>query len=494
MDEIHRIILETVNKDKIEQLDSVLSLQQQKILAVNEAFQQGAISQQAFEAATVAAGTRMAAVNAQIDSLKASTRDFSQSGLRLSYVIDDLTNTTGGWERKIAAIGNNLPGLVMSLGGTAGIAGAIGIIGSAAIAATPLVKALIAAFTGTEGLPGVKLLLDDATERVKGLQAELDKLMKSRPMEEKTTAADVEFLIGEEGAEKLVRQIAAGMGASGEGAQMTGAEKQRLKNLRGALGGTDDERVNTAIRNAQFEISKRITAENERMAGEMLASAPTSAGTRKRIGKYLPKFGEALASTEPEARNAADAWADEQIKAAEESGKAAGRAVKKRLAEAKKRTEANIKRNAQAVREFKQFGGPLPPRKPKPPPRLRAVGAGDGIKGMLERMRQKQAADLEANIIRQGGAMFDPLKRGQIVTRPDGMTPRQAAQLQQLQEKLGKDMPTLTEINQIMIASQNNFVFASATLQQQLAEVRRINARTEEMTRQMNQFGINGRD
>ena len=52
-------------------------------------------------------------LNQQIAQLDHGAKGLAnpQSLLGLSYIFDDLANTTGGWERKLASIGNNIPGL-----------------------------------------------------------------------------------------------------------------------------------------------------------------------------------------------------------------------------------------------------------------------------------------------------------------------------------------------------------------------------------------------
>jgi hypothetical protein len=348
VDEVQRLLLQVEGREKLEALNASLAKEMDFLNQLREIQKQGVVG--VSPAQIEAAARSVVDLNRQIADVQKGTKDFSGSALQLGYVLDDLTNTSGDWTRKLASISNNIPGLIMSLGLGGGVAGMIGLISTGLIALTPVVKNAMGAFTGPDALPRVKALLDDAAERVKGLQGELDKLMKSRPMKEKQTASEVEFLVGEEGPEKLIRGIAAGMGAAGDGARMTDAERQRIKNLRGALGGSDDERVVAAIRQAQFEINGRITGENERMAAEMLASAPTSAASRRRIGRYLPEFGEALASTEPEADEAGEA----QVQAVIDEGNRAheaGVARRKRAAEHARKSRATAQRDARRTAE-----------------------------------------------------------------------------------------------------------------------------------------------
>jgi hypothetical protein len=233
-----------------------------------------------------------------------------QSFLQTGRVIQDFTQ--GGF----AGILNNIEGLTTALGLGSGLAGILTIVGTAAYIATPKIK---------EWWSGVTEGSQESIDKVKELEAELSKLMKMRPMQEKETAADVEFLIGEEGAEKLQRNIAAALAAKGEGAQQTPEEKRQIKGQTEQLeflranGGSDKLKgaAEELLRQTVFEAQQRITAENEKRAGEMLAKAPTSAASRRQIGRLLPGMKDALESTEPEFRERADAEAD----ATEQMGK-----------------------------------------------------------------------------------------------------------------------------------------------------------------------------
>ena len=329
MDEVQRLLLNIEGKEKLDALNVALAKEQEFLLKLLEIQKQGVVG---VNPATIQqAAEKVIALNREIAAAERGTKDFSRSALQLSYVLDDLSNTSGSWTQKLASISNNIPGLVMSLGLTGGVAGAIGLISTGLIALAPLAKKAMESFTGPEALPQVKVLLDDAAERVKGLQHELNKLMQSRPMAEKRTAEEVEFIIGEGGPANLIRGIAAGMGAAGEGAPRTAGENKRIRLAQERLTALEAsrgkmpaaayemERANAMadLRGAQFDANSRTTAETERMAGEMLAGAPTSAAARRRIGRYLPGLGAQFADVEPEALRAFDADVAAQAEDAE---------------------------------------------------------------------------------------------------------------------------------------------------------------------------------
>lgn len=322
MDEIQRIILQVENRDKLEQLNKELKTEEELLLKIIKANQQFPTTQSAAYLQTTAEKVRD--LNGQIKDLEKTSGGLRSGGLmQLSYVLDDLTNTTGGWERKLASISNNIPGLVTGLGGSMGIAGAIGLIGTAAIALTPVVKAVIESFTGPDGFPGVNVVLDDAAERVKRLQSELDKILKARPFREKESAEAISFFLGDVGGEQVVSGTAAAIAGAGEGAQTTPEEKKRLKSLRETAEFTRNnwtlpgqrEAAERDLQRVQTEIQERLNKENEKLAGELVAQVPTNPGARRRLERLAKQFpggfpvkgfGEGLGELSPEALDAQD--------------------------------------------------------------------------------------------------------------------------------------------------------------------------------------------
>jgi hypothetical protein len=224
----------------------------------------------------------------------------------------------------IGGILNNIEGMLRKFPALAGIGT---ILGTALWAAWPQIQQWFGEFNGQT---------DKAKEKVDELQAELAKIMKSRPFQERETAGLVEEFFAEEGPDQIVGGLASALSQSGQGAAMTPQERERLKQLRGFLGGSDDERVRTQIRNAEGEIRQRITDENRRMAGEMVANAPSNVASRRRIRELAQQFPRGLpanfaahlAELEPEAV----ARQDEEVDEAESRGQRMIRAGEKRRA------------------------------------------------------------------------------------------------------------------------------------------------------------------
>ncbi len=363
MDEIQKIILQVENQEKLRELNAELEKEDtllRQLVRTNAAF-----STAPTVAAMEASAAKVRDLNAQIRDLEKSTGTLRTGGLlQLSYVLDDLTNTTGGWERKLASISNNIPGLVASLGGSAGIAGAIGLIGTAAIAATPVIRAMVSAFTGPEGMPGVNAVLDDAAERIKRLQGELDRILKARPFREKESAEATAFFIGDVGGAQVTRGAAAALAQAGEGAQMTAEERAHEARLMFAVHQAEKTGEYWAqtitrlrLQSARQEIQERIARANESAAGELVARAPADEGARRKLqdlarrfpGGFPKNFASQLGELTPEALDAQD----EAIRADEE----ATREYRERKRARRKAVDEDLQLNEQAdaenLREFR---------------------------------------------------------------------------------------------------------------------------------------------
>ncbi len=186
MDDIQRLILKIEGEDKLktlnvelgkeeEHLKRLLLIQKQGVVGVNPADIQKA-------------ATEVVRLNTAIAATTRETKNFVGSALQLQYVMDDLINTSGDWTRHLASISNNIPGLVLSLGGTAGIAGAIGIVSTGLIALAPAARAAWAALTGS-GPEMAAEQLKEIADKVKKLREEFAKL-RDMPTDAGKSAAD----------------------------------------------------------------------------------------------------------------------------------------------------------------------------------------------------------------------------------------------------------------------------------------------------------------
>lgn len=354
MDEIQRIILDVQNKDKLRDLNAELEKEEQlltQLVRINAAF-----STAPTVAAMEAAATKVRDLNQQIGELEKSSGHLRSGGLlQLSYVLDDLANTSGGWERKLASISNNIPGLVAGLGGSMGVAGAIGLVGTALIALTPVARAAWEALMGGEAPHEVADVLDKLADKAKGLRGELEKLLKSQGSEERDTQRAFEEYAQGHGNE-ILGGIAQTLFATGRTRALTQEDAIALRSVEHAV-----PWLREAVRS---DIFKRIQPQLLEEAGALLAKAPTDRGARDTIralaranpGAFAgisKNFAGELEEVEPEAREKQREFEERVDAIAEEGKKISERFRRERKDE--KRASAEARRRAdQGVRELER--------------------------------------------------------------------------------------------------------------------------------------------
>ncbi len=130
MDPALKFVVDVQNSEKVAQLTSHINIQTQAISALNAQLKAGAINDAQFAASSRVFGESAAAATRQIKELSAASGNAGRGLSQLSYAVDDI-------QYGFNAIVNNIPQIVMGLGGTAGIAGAVGI---AAVAVNQLIK------------------------------------------------------------------------------------------------------------------------------------------------------------------------------------------------------------------------------------------------------------------------------------------------------------------------------------------------------------------
>lgn len=265
-------------------------------------------------------------LNRELTNMNAQVGHFgSGAGLQASYILDDLVNSTGDWDRHLMSISNNIPGLALSFKGMgewgdkiAASAGPIGLISTSIIAMAPLAKMAWAALT--DAVPAE--IMGELAERAKKVNSELEKLRASKTPEDVATQKGFEELFAGQ-APDIESGIAGGLAESGSGAQMTPAEKARLERARQDMNLARNEGARQVaqeqLRNAQLQIQARISGSNDKTAGELFAQAPTNANVRQRIRDMatanpagFPRgFASDMASMEPGASDEFDAAAAE---------------------------------------------------------------------------------------------------------------------------------------------------------------------------------------
>lgn len=161
MDPALKFVVDIQNSEKIQQLTSHINLQTAAISALNAQLKQGTINDAQFAAATRVFGESAAAATAQARQLEAAGHGAGRGLSQLSYAVDDI-------QYGFNAIVNNIPQIIMGLGGSVGIAGAVGIV---AVAVNQLIKNwdALSVLWGGEGakLPVLKSGLDGLEESLK---------------------------------------------------------------------------------------------------------------------------------------------------------------------------------------------------------------------------------------------------------------------------------------------------------------------------------------
>jgi hypothetical protein len=113
-EEVYKYILKVENEEKVKTAAAAAALAEQKFRALFDSLGSG-------HAQTKAAADRLVDLNRGLQSAQASSRDFGRATLLASQGVEDL-------QYGVAAVLNNLPGLITSLGGGAGLAGVISLV------------------------------------------------------------------------------------------------------------------------------------------------------------------------------------------------------------------------------------------------------------------------------------------------------------------------------------------------------------------------------
>ncbi len=207
-DPILKILVDVQNSEKVKELTAEVQRQEKAIAALNTQLKAGAINEAQFTAAATPMAQKIGAANAQLHELHAASGNAGRGLSQLSYAVDDI-------QYGFNAIVNNIPQIVMGLGGSAGIAGAVGI---AAVAINQLIKhwadltaAMQAAWEGGSA-ERLKVLAERATEAA----AAFEKLAKAPTQFEEKGAKVIAQAVADEPAEKFRKAVTDTMFALGQ--------------------------------------------------------------------------------------------------------------------------------------------------------------------------------------------------------------------------------------------------------------------------------------
>jgi hypothetical protein len=354
VDEVQKLILQVEGQEKLKTLNEELAKERdflEKLLVIQKQGVVGVNPQDIRNAAE-----RMVNLNTEIARLQTQTRGFGQAALNLQYVLDDLTQTSGGWERKLASISNNVPGLVASLGAGAGLAGTIGLVSTALIALAPLAKAAWAALT-EEGPELAKEQLKEIEDRIKKINDEFKKLaQKPTDFESQSAKAIGDFLGQRPAAEKAeagILKVMAGDPSAGL-KEMTPDERKEFDDLQRRIKRGVGEPMPPLIarRNELANIARQrfarslVTGATEAGPAGEKARRTLQEIAQRNPGAFPTNFATHLAEMTPEALAAQEADGSKALDEHEEFGRRAHEAGQKRRQNtaARNRARDDVKR------------------------------------------------------------------------------------------------------------------------------------------------------
>lgn len=371
MDQVDKLILQVQGQTELKQMKEALDAEQKSLAALIDQFKTGLVAQQTFANASRYSAERILDLREQIEKLEKSSGVLRQQGLlQLQYVLDDLVNTSGSWERKLASISNNIPGLVASIGGknAMGLAGAIGIVSTSLIALAPLAAAAWEALSGGgNGPEPVVKALDAAEEKIKAIRQELERLLKATSPEESESKRLFESVLGGGRGNQIMGALAGAISTSPQGERMNEAERMATSDAaveqavqvaamnasRSGRQFTEADRAEARARALQAQqqardaAQKRINEANVERAGRIMGAAPTDRAARDTLramiranpGAFaaMPGLLGELDDSEPEAQQAFD-----RQQAEFEAGNAA--AHERRIDRERKARQANQRR------------------------------------------------------------------------------------------------------------------------------------------------------
>jgi hypothetical protein len=215
--EEEQLILKIVGEEKLAALNAELAKETKLVTDATTAFRTLGMSQAQYEQIVATQIPKLMDLNGQIKELNVQAKSFSgQGGIQLGYVFDDLVNTSGNWQRHLASISNNMPGLLMSLGVGTGLAGQLSLIYTGFIAVLPVMTKFFDMLTGgsEEARQNLEALKKSAEEAADAFVTLADKATPPEAASQKAIAAK---LGGQQG-RAMQDAIIAAMQATGTGA------------------------------------------------------------------------------------------------------------------------------------------------------------------------------------------------------------------------------------------------------------------------------------
>jgi hypothetical protein len=393
VDQIDRLILEVKGQQQLEALNAQLVKERENLAELIELQAQTQSGQSRGDAVIRASAERIRDLNEKIKDLRGTTGAGGSGILGASYAVQDfITVLQGGQglERALMSVSNNVPQVAAALGAGAGLAGQISLVFTGITALIPVVKSMWDAFGDGEAAAAARERIREIRKEIADAVKEFQELRDTPTEFEKRSAEGVKLFLGERpNAERAKSAVSAGLSnaeaysAMGEGerkqfgdleATATLSDEQVLARAQQAIG----ESVNPVdLRNAIADVRRdRETAQRtrdrllrqarERKAAAIVAGAteagPKGAQARGRLLELTrgkPGFGF-LEGITPEALEAQERDYEENIvpafEEAVDSGRAATRATRRRLAREKRAAARAKQAKARLDRSREQEG------------------------------------------------------------------------------------------------------------------------------------------
>jgi hypothetical protein len=380
-DELQKLILDVQGRDKVAALNEELAKESKALQALAADLRNGSISQATFDAAADATGKKVLALEGQIKQL-VGQRGISGSGiLQASWAVQDFTSVLAGGQglgRAIASVQNNIPGLLMSLGMSGGIAGAVSLVSVGIGALIPLLEKLWAGFEDKGVLEEAKRKLQEIKAAAEATHKAFRNMAETPTDPEALSAEGISLVLKERpNAEKAKAAVAAGITEQEAVSAMDPEEQKQYKELQKTAMGVQEDIARRGgdvatedvirLRKWAAERGKLVDAARSRKAESIVTGAtvagPAGADARKRLLELTqgdPAL-KALQDMTPEKIERAEREAEEQDKQAEAEEEVVRkfRAARAKANEKKKfhvqlkkgQTEAALAKNAAAIKE-----------------------------------------------------------------------------------------------------------------------------------------------
>lgn len=286
MDPVLKIVVDIENAQKVQELKANVGALTMQILALSAQMKAGTLNTQQFTAAAMPMATQIKAAADQMKALEGAAASGGRGLGQLAYAIDDI-------QYGFNAIVNNIPQIVMGLGGSFGLAGAIGI---AAVAINQLMKhwteltsALQSSWSG-----GSAEQLRILAERAEKATEAFDKLKEAKGKWEEKAGKGLEETFVEGGVGDIQKRIADVMMAHGQAEPMRDIEEIASPMMKWMKEKTQGHRI------PQNEVEQRQIQRDEtaKKAAELMVNTqlPGQAGqnARDQLRGYVKQFPDAF--------------------------------------------------------------------------------------------------------------------------------------------------------------------------------------------------------